>query len=72
VINLTKVLGSIPSFVFNNQHVIALPKKWKIDPNSPLSFEVKINNDNQLILEGPLVKSSKIHDSQVEGADNID
>ncbi len=65
-----KILGQIHTFVFDNQHLIALPKHWKIDPNSPLSFEVKINDKNQLILEGPLVKSSRIHDSRLEGADS--
>lgn len=45
-----RILGSIPSFVFNNQHLIGLPKKWNIDSNKPITLEVKINEKNQLVL----------------------
>lgn len=69
MINL-KILGSIPSFVFNNQHVIALPKKWNIDPSKPVEFEVGINEKEQLVLLGPSV--SKPNNTQVSTSEEID
>lgn len=45
-----KSLGIIPTFIFENQHVIGLPKKWNLDPIKPIEFEVKVNEKNQLVL----------------------
>lgn len=66
-----RILGSIPSFVFENQHLVALPKHWKIDPNSPLSFEVKINEKNQLVLSSmSQLSRDKTNVSILEEIDN--
>ena len=60
---LTEKLGQLEAFVVENgQQVLGIPKQWKI-PNEPLNFDVKINERNQLVLEGPVVKSSRIHNS---------
>jgi len=68
--NLTKVLGSIPSFVFNNQRVIALPKKWNVDTSKPVEFEVGINEKNQLVLSSMcLVSQDKTNNSISEETD---
>ncbi|MGI0023487.1 MAG: hypothetical protein ACRD9Q_11605 [Nitrososphaeraceae archaeon] len=62
------MLGQIEAFVFDNgQQVLGIPSHWKINPNEPLKFDVKINERSQLILEGPLAKPSKIQNSQEEG-----
>ena len=51
-----KILGTIPPFSFDGQVVIALPRKWHLDTNKPIEFEVRINEKNQLVLSsmGPL------------------
>ena len=62
-----KILGQIEAFVLDNGiQVLGIPAHWKV-PREPLNFVVKINEKNQLILEGPVVKSSKIQNSGVEG-----
>ena len=58
------ILGQIETFVLDNgQHVLGIPAHWKINPNELLKFEVKINEKNLLTLEGPVVKSSRVHNS---------
>jgi len=70
---LTEKLGYLETFVLDNgRQVLGIPTHWKINPNEPLKFDVIINEKSQLILEGPLVKSSKIHNSRLEGADEPD
>ena len=59
-----KIVGKIKTFLFDGQHVLGL----NLISNEPVEFEFKINKKNQLILEGPLLKSSKTDNSRVEGA----
>ena len=67
-----KILGQLETLVLDNeQHVLGIPSHWKINPNNPLKFYVKINEKNQLILEGPVIKSSKIDNPWI-GADKPD
>jgi len=60
-------LGKIKTFQFDGHHLLGL----NVISNEPVEFEFKINDKNQLILEGPLVKSSKIHNPCI-GADEPD
>jgi len=62
-----KILGAIPSYVFDGQYIIALPRHWKIDPSKPVEFEVKVNEKNQLVLSSMcLVSQDKTNASLSE------
>ena len=63
-----KIIGRIPTYLFEGTHLLGL----NLVSSEPVEFNVKINDKNQLILEGPVVKSSKIHNSRLEGADESD
>ena len=69
-----KILGQIQTSVFDNQHLIGLPKHWKIDSAKSLEFEVKINEKNQLVLSSMcLVSQDKTNNSisgETDSSDN--
>lgn len=70
---LMEKLGQLETFVLDNgQQALGIPAHWKTNPNEPLKFDVIINEKSQLILEGPVVKPSKIHNSRPKGADESD
>lgn len=52
-----KILGTIPSFVFDNSHIIGLPKKWNLNTNKPIEFLVKVTG-GILILSASLEELS--------------
>jgi len=61
-----KISETIPTFVFDNQHVIGLPKKWNLDPSKPLEFIVKLIDGKLVLTTGleNLVRTRRI-DSNV-------
>ena len=61
------IVGKIKTFLFEDRHLLGL----NVISKEPVEFQLKINEKNQLILEGPVVKSSKIDNSWI-GADQSD
>lgn len=61
---VSESLGKINTLLHDGRHLLGL----NLISNEPVEFEFRINDKNRLILEGPFVKPSKIHNSRLEGA----
>jgi len=60
-----KILVTIPTHVYEGQHIIGLPKKFHLDLK-PIMFEVRINEKNQLVLFSEPLKPDKTNGTTLE------